>query len=114
MKWLSVLALLLSAVLMTGIGGRMSFACDHSTQGTADGGESTDSADSNGSTGHSSAGSGAESGRSTKSSEKSSEGLHGSDGNDGINTTRHHRDMPTLCDYWRLPWCPEKEDNDGN
>ena len=103
MKWLSVLALLLSAVLMTGIGGRMSFACDHSTQGTEDGGESTDSADSSENKGHSS-----------EPSDKDSTDRSGEFGNDGINTTRHHRDMPTLCDYWRLPWCPEKGKNDGN
>ena len=99
MKWLSVLVLLLSVVLMTGICGKMSFACDHNTQGTADGGDSSASADSKGSTGHSSAGTG-QSGGVSKSPGT------GHDGNHEITKTK---DMPTLCDYWRLPWCPEKE-----
>jgi hypothetical protein len=106
MKWLSVLVLLLSVVLMMGIGGRMSFACDHSTQGTQDGGESSVNDDSNGSNGASSAGSVAGS-----SGMKSGGNSTGPDaaGNRNEGHPRYTREPLPMCDYWDLPWCPDDE-----
>jgi hypothetical protein len=76
-------------------------ACEKgSANGTGDTGNA--SADSNGSTGASSAGS------ASTGSDAGQRGEHDALGGDG-NHTEPTKDMPTLCDYWRMPWCTETD-----